>query len=142
MARANAQQIESLASSIKYANDTQPTEATRDPAPPEPREQTAAEKKVVSSKVNDEAARRALESLRITPPARQAPPEVHPLTAEAAEKKRPEHFRVLERAEVARSASRFTLQAGKIINSNEYDIDDLKSRGVKLQPVPAPTTRA
>jgi len=124
--RATPGDVQDLVSQIPFTDEAQP------PVP-----ETDAQKAKASAKANDEAAKRALENLKINRP-KDTRVVVKPLPAPEAAKKAPARFRVLERAEVTRGASRFILQAGKEIDANQYDIAELQSRGVKLKALDAP----
>ena len=146
------QNLASLASQIPFADGAAPaadTPTTRSaesskaerPAEETPkREEKPSESAEVVRRANDQAAQVALANLKLARPRAAPAPALEPITPAEAAKKRPRQYRVLERVEIARQASRFILPAGKVIDSNNYDIVDLRNRGVKLEEIPEPKT--
>lgn len=44
-------------------------------------------------------------------------------------------YQVVEKAEIRRGAAKYILVAGKVFNSNEYDVESLRRQGVQLKEV-------
>lgn len=74
--------------------------------------------------------RKELLSRGVQPPK----PVLAPPDPEVQKRLRPELYRVLEKVTLPRGSSTITLHPGKVLSSNEYNIADLESRGVKMAP--------
>lgn len=100
---------------------------------PKPAEVIEIKRTVESDRRNQEAARRAIENLKVEPPQEMQQPYCPPLSEAKAASLKPRIFLVKKDRAINRGAAQYTLRAGKIISSNEYDIESLRMQGVEME---------
>lgn len=121
---------------IDFADPSAAQAAQSDPRTNAPVPAPEVERTVESDQANQNAARLALETMKSgRVEVKREPPKLPEPTEAELEAAKPEVWRVLQGAKIARGAATYNLPAGKTITNRDYDIESLQAQGVQLKRV-------